>query len=73
MHSIIITIIPMMLYDHTPQDDHASKMRKLVESHTSEIAALREEFRKEMERKLVEEKKDMKVNNSITTLHTCEF
>ena len=61
-----------MLYDHTPQDDHASKMKKLVESHASETAALREEFKREMERKLVEQKKD-KVNNSITTLHTCEF
>ena len=32
-----------------------------MKSHTAETADLREEFRKEMERKLAEQKKDMKV------------
>ena len=57
----------------TPQDEYASKMEEMVESHTAETAALREEFKREMERKLAEQKENIKVNNSITTLHTCEF
>ena len=54
-------IIPMMLYDYTPQDDHASKMKELVESHTTELAALSEKFRGEVESKLTEQKKEIKV------------
>ena len=54
----------------TSQDEYASKMNEAVKSHTAETAALREEFKREMEGKLVEQMKDMKVNNSITTLHT---
>ena len=56
----------------TPQDEYASKMEEMVESHTAETAALQEEFKREMERKLAEQKENI-VNNSITTLHTCEF
>ena len=67
----------MLAYLHhlasTPQDEYASKMEEMVESHTAETAALREEFKREMERKLAEQKENIKVNNSITTLHTCEF
>ena len=43
----------------TPQDDHTSKMKEMVKSHTAEIAALREEFQREMERNLLEQRKDM--------------
>lgn len=57
----------------TSQDEYASKMKEMVKSHTAETAALREKFKTEMERKLVEQKEDMKVNNSFTTLHLCEF
>lgn len=57
----------------TSQDEYASKMKEMVKSHTAETAALREEFKTEMERKLVEQKEDMKVNNSFTTLHLREF
>ena len=53
----------------TPQDEYASKMKEMVKSHTAETAALREEFKGEMERKILEQKKDMKVNSSFTTLH----
>ena len=49
----------------TPQDEYASKMNEMVKSHTAETtAALREEFKREMERKIVEHKKDMKVNTA---------
>lgn len=51
----------MMLYDHTPQDDHASKMKEMVESHTNEIAALSEKFGGEVESKLTEQTKAIKV------------
>ena len=45
----------------TPQDEYTSKMEEMAKSHTAEKAALREEFKGEMERKLAEQKKDMKV------------
>ena len=51
----------------TPQDEYASKMKEMVKSHTAETtAALREEFKRETERKIVEHKKEMKVKNSFT-------
>ena len=56
-----MTIVPMIPYDHNPQDDHASKVKEMVESHTSEIAVLSEKFRGEVESKLTEQKKDIKV------------
>ena len=36
-------------------------MKEMVKSHTAETAALLEEFKREMERKLVKQKEDMKV------------
>ena len=40
-------------------------MEEMAKSHTAETTALCEELKGEMERKLVEQKKDMKVMRSI--------
>ena len=42
----------------TSQDEYTSKMKEMAKSHTAETT---EEFRKEIERKLTEQKKDLKV------------
>ena len=50
------------------QDEYASKM-EMVKYHTAETADLREEFRKEIERKLAEQKKYIKVSSQHTHSH----
>ena len=45
-----------------PQDEYARFVKEMMESHNVvTTASLREEFRKQMEEKLSEQKKDMKV------------
>ena len=39
-------------------------MKEMIKYHTTETADLREEFRKEIERKLAEQKKDIKVKKT---------
>ena len=44
------------------QDEYTSKMEEMAKSHTAETTDLKNEFKREMEeRKLSEQKKDMKV------------
>ena len=50
-----------------PQDEHARFAKEMVESHNVVTTALREEFRKQMEEKLSEQRKNMKVKRSILT------
>ena len=47
----------------TPQNEYTSKMEEMAKSHTAETAALREEFKREMEQKLAEQRKNMKVKS----------
>ena len=58
----MVDILIIKLSLTTSQDEYANKMKEMAKSHTAETAALREEFRREMERKLVKLKKDIKVN-----------
>ena len=54
---ILITIVKLRMW--LPQDEYARSVKIMMESHT---ASLREEFRKEIDRKLVEQN-DMQVKN----------
>lgn len=66
LYNSIITTLLIPIVVTVPQDEYARSVKEMVESHaTATTPSLTEEFRKQIESKLAEQKKDMKVKKHL--------